>query len=275
MRCRACVPAAALLAAAAPALGCGWSAAVQPLAEDSRWDEDAGNGARPVRERGVLRGVGIALRADCALGEFAVAAERARGERDYDGRSSSGAAVVSRSALRTTAWHGWWWSPAAGGTTAGWRWGALVRWREVSRAIGSAGGALGSDEIHSYAQAALAVRYMLPVGSDVAAAASSWRLEAAAGGGPPGRMALRLPTADAATLRLGSSRLLLLGAAWESAPSARGASWLAGVRWTLEHTGAGAAQALLRHGVVVGGAVQPATRQSSLSATAALRWTFD
>ena len=265
---RAAAGAASALLCAAPgpaSAGCGppgWSLAAG--AEHSRWQEFDAQGRPLLLEQGPLATLALALAADCAGVDWRLVVVLAAGRRDYEGWSSNGAPLATSSRVERMALGLGALAPLVGAWSAGLRLGG----RQLEREIASAGAVTGYAERFSDWKAAVGLRHERAVGASWRGAAELWL-----GGGPGGRLALQLPHADAALLRLGPSRLLEARLALHAAgPGVMPAGW--GLQWVYrrEHFAAGPAQALLRQGLRVGGAAQPATRESALGLQASLAW---
>ncbi|MCA0239677.1 MAG: hypothetical protein LCI02_02370 [Proteobacteria bacterium] len=270
-----------MLAPALPAAACTlqWAADAGPLA--SRWHETGAQGETLVRERGSLQAAALALQGqDCAwrwAGPWSATLSAARGGRDYDGQTSSGQALQTRSDLQHTGLV----LQALPWGDEHWRLGARLRWQRVARDIRSTAAAAGYPERFDTAQAALVGRLSgsldgsLDRSSATAPApplqAAQWELQLALGGGPGGRLRLQLPGLDPATLRLGSSRLLQFEARLHG-PLAPAWRWQLALQAGSERAAAGPLQALTRNGQIVGAAQQPATRQSVLGIAIGLAW---
>lgn len=202
---------------------------------------------------------------DCARGSWRWRADAADGVRDYEGRSTSGRPVGTRSDLRhwgiETQWLPW------GGH--GWALGTRLQAQHTTRHIRSTAQAAGYPERHRHWQAAI-------VGAAQGAGAGAfaswrWQLEAAAGGGPKGRIRADLPGYDVARLRGGRSL------SWQTRLQLEHDAGVFG-HWhlALEHGdhrfAAGPPTALTRLGQVVGGVSQPATRVTASRLTIGFTW---
>ncbi len=259
-----------------PAAACSLQTAAElgPLA--SRWHETGAQGETLVRERGSLRAAALSVQGqDCgwrALGPWSATLATASGARDYDGQTSGGHALQTRSDLRQTGLV----LQALPWGDERWRLGARLRWQRVERDIRSTATAAGYPERFDTAQAALVGR--ISGGWNAAALQPlqrlqplQWDLQLALGGGPGGRMRLQLPGLDPATLRLGSSRLWQIEARLHG-PLAPAWRWQLALQAGSERAAAGPAGALTRNGQIVGGAQQPATRQQALGLSLGLAW---
>jgi hypothetical protein len=263
----------ALLAAGMLAGG-GAQAACEPVAwawqagaEHSRWQEHADSGRRLLQERGTL--ATLAGQATLACGGLRWEARLgvADGRRGYQGESSGGQPIRTRSQVRRLHWQAAALMPVPG-WGAGWQVGAALGQARLWRDIASAGPVLGYPERFDQWQASALLDHQRPLQSGLALQA---RL--ALGGGPAGRLLLQLPTADPAHLRLGASAVaqldvtLLGGGAADAA-----AGWRIGLLWRQQRTGAGPAAPLWRGTLLVGAAAQPAIRQTDLGLQAGWQW---
>lgn len=232
--------------------------------ERSRWQESDGQGRRLLREQGTLGTLELALQTHCAGIDWRLALAQASGRRGYDGRSSSGAPLATHSDIdrSTLALAGW--LPVSDA----WSMGASLGYRQLRRDIASAGAVRGYAERLRDWQALALLRHQRGLGERWTLAA-----ELRLGAGPPGRLALQLPHADAAVLRPGAGRLLQAGLSVHGgAPAVPASGWQLQLIYRDERFAAGPPQALLRQGLVVGGAAQPETRRSALGLQAGLRF---
>lgn len=262
---RAGALALALTAAAGGAAACTLDAALEAAPWASRWREVDAQGRTLVREHGTLTHAAAQLTGQaCAWGPWSARLTAEHGDRDYDGQTNSGMTLSTRSRLQQQglALQGLPWG------NDHWRLGARLRWQRVNRDIQSTATASGYPERFDTLQAAL----VLALTGALGRMPVTWNVELAAGGGPAGRMRLQLPGYDAATLRLGSSRLLQADAQLQGplGTADSGWQWQAGLHASSERASAGPVQALTRNGLVVGGASQPATRQQSLGLSAGI-----
>lgn len=259
------------MAAAGPLAACTTaSTALEAGAQDSRWRETDAEGRALLHEQGTLAASRMVIEArGCRLGEASLQLALAGGNRRYDGQTSAGNTLVTRSDVREQAltlqvlpWA--WDAPGSGATVQA---GARLRWQRSERDIRSTATALGYPERHQRLHAAL----VLAARGAGPAEGWHWRAELAAGGGPAGRMKVALPGYDPARLELGSSRLLQAGVQLGGA-LAPGWSWQVALAHDREQRSAGEPTALRRQGQVVGGVLQPATRESATRLTAGLAW---
>ena len=229
-----------------------------PTSTDSRWTETGADGRQLLREAGTLTGAALTLAAHCGRWQAELDLAALHGTRDYAGQSNGGMPVsttarIEAQQLRLTALRLLDASPMGGA----WQAGLRVELQRTARELASVGAVLGYPETHYHASLALGLR-----GHGVLPAASSgwqWQSELWLGAGPTGRIELRLPHADAVTLRSGTSRSLeaamgishAMASGWESGLS---------LSWREQRIAAGAASALWRGDVLVGAARQPEHR---------------
>lgn len=236
-------------------------------AERSQWEEFDAQGRSLVREQGTLKVVGLQMAGQCRTLDWSVHWTLSRGERDYDGLTSTQAPFQTHSRLQAQhlAVHAW--LPM----NAGWSMGSQLGYRHTERDIAGKGNVLGYPERFGYWQAALGARYQAGLGERVRLTASTWL-----GGGPGGHVKLDLPSADPVSLKLGSNRLLALALELEGGEAATqpGWSWQAGMSFRREQTSAGTAKALLRNGIPVGAALQPRFVQRHWGGTARVTYRF-
>lgn len=241
--------------AAAP---CAFDAATLEAGQSSsRWRESSEDGHTLVRESGRLDALAAGLRGACQGLRWRLRASGEEGARRYDGRSTTGAALLSTSAIRGLSVEAqllWPLATSAGSDT--WAAGASLGWRRLGRRLADAGAVRGYDERFTD----------VPLTADV-----SWQREPLAGlhlaaevrlgAVMRPRMRLALPDIDAATLTLGRAWIAQIGVGADGA--------LAGGRWQLrlqaaaEASGQGPSQALYRNGVPVAAALQPRTSRQS------------
>ncbi|TNF62513.1 MAG: hypothetical protein EP306_03065 [Burkholderiales bacterium] len=258
------------LSGPAAAIDCRGSALELALGpERSHWEELDADGDSLLTERGWLTRTGLAAGVRCGATQWEALWTHSTGHRAYDGQTTTGVPVQTRSRLRIDALSVTGFVPLGEGA---WAIGGRAGWRQTDRLIASTDTAQGYPERFRAWQLAAGVRWRLHQ-------ARGWRLSATgwAGGGPAGTLAVRLPRADPLTLPLGSSRLLALGLRLEggAASDARaGWSWQLGLDAQSEVTGAGAARPVTRNGVPVATARQPEIRQRQVSLSALLSRDF-
>lgn len=260
---------AAVLAGPAWSLDCsGLALGAQAGVTRSIWEETSAPGRLLVRERGTLARTAITAEEICSGWQWRLALARTTGDRAYDGVSSANAPIQTQSGLTITDASVQAWTPAV----SGWSGGLRAGHRRIDRDIASVGQVRGYPERFSYWQAAAGVRYEWAVSPVLVMAGDGW-----VGAGPAGKMALRLPNADATELRLGSSRVAEIGLQVGSAamsPNQAGWSWHARAEYQSQRMAAGPARTLTRNGVPVGGAAQPATRQTAAGVSAGVQYRY-
>ena len=237
-------------------------------AERSQWEEFDAQGNSLVREQGTLKVVGLQAAGTCRTVNWSAHWTLSRGERDYDGVTSTQAPFQTQSRLEAQHMAVQAWLPVH----LGWSMGSQLGYRHIERDITGKGNVLGYPERFAYWQAALGARYQVALGAQLQLAVSGW-----AGGGPGGRVRVDLPRADPVTLPLGSSRLLALGVELGSPTAALvqpGWSWQLGVAYRHERIGAGDPRTLVRNGLPVGSALQPRIVQRHLGASAGATYRF-
>ena len=243
----------------------------QAGAEHSRWQEQADNGRRLLQERGTLATLAGQATLACSGLQWQATLGLADGRRGYQGQSSTGQPVTTHSQIRRLHWQAAALLPVpswGSGWGSGWKAGMALGQVRLWRRIASAGPVLGYPERFDQWQAMALLDHgrVLQPGLGLQA-----RL--ALGAGPPGRLWLQLPIADARALRLGSSRAVQLDLALLGGQAADAtAGWRVGLSWRHQRTGAGPAATLWRGNLPVGAAAQPAIRQTDLGLHAGWRW---
>lgn len=228
--------------------------------EHSLWRETDAQGLSLLQEKGTLRVVGLTATGDCSALGWTARWTLARGDRDYDGRSTTQAPFQTQTRLQTQHLAAQVWLPVQ----HGWDAGMQVGYRSIDRDIAGRGNVLGYPEQFGYWQVALGARYQQTLNEHVRLTAAAWL-----GGGPGGRVHLDLPRADPTTLRLGRSRLLALdlGLVGGVPSEHEGWAWRAEVSYRQELHQSGPEKTLLRNGTPVGSASQPRIVQRHLGAT--------
>jgi hypothetical protein len=261
--------------AAAVGAGPAWSFGCSGLAlgadvgmAHSVWEETSATGRLLVRERGTLTRAAITAEEVCEGWQWRLAMARSTGDRAYEGVSNINAPIQTQSALAITDASVQGWTPAI----SGWSGGLRLNHRRIDRDIASVGNVRGYPERFSYWQAAVGLKQELKLTPQFVISGDGWL-----GGGPAGKMELRLPNADATELTLGRSRVAEIGfqiGSAAAAPNQAGWSWHARVDYQWQRMAAGPAKALTRNGVPVGGAAQPATQQKTAALGVGLRYQF-
>ncbi len=295
---RACAAAALLWGAASAALaGCISSldsaepwAALDAAVEHSRWQELDAQGHSLVRETGTLQVLGLSVGLDrgqaadhaCQPLRWVLRLSHAQGRRDYQGVSSSQVPIQTASAIGRNMAQ----LLALQALTDAWSVAGRLSYRQTLRAMADSGPVLGYPERTTDWQAAATLRYgnQLGPGPGLGLAPGQgwrWSAEVWLGAGPRGSLLLRLPQADPASLVLGRSRLVQWGLVLESAEKdaayadlSKGWSGQLRLDYLFEQFGSGESTVIRRQGLPIGGAAQPAARQSALSLQAALRYRF-
>jgi hypothetical protein len=262
-----CLLAAAALAAGTVQAACGavdwdWQAG----ATHSLWHEHTEAGRRLVHERGTLGTLAGEAAAVCSGLRWEAQLGLAEGRRGYQGESSAGQPIATHSRIRRLQGQVALLLPVPA-LGPGWHTGAALGHVRLWRDIASVGAVLGYPERFDQWQASAVVdhRRALQPGLGLQA-----RL--ALGGGPAGRLLLHLPSADAARLRLGTSRMVQLEVTLLGGGLAAPAGWHAGLHWRHQRTAAGPSATLWRGTLPVGAAAQPAVRQTDLGLQAGWRW---
>ena len=237
-------------------------------AERSQWQEFNAQGKSLLREQGTLKAAGLQVAGRCHTVDWSAHWTLARGDRDYDGMTNTGAPFQTHSRLQAQhlALQGW--LPVR----SGWSLGTQLGYHHIERDIASQGSVLGYPERFGYWQAALGARYQAALGERLQLTVTGW-----AGGGPGGRVRVELPRADPVTLPLGASRLLALGVALGSPAAALaqpGWTWQLGLAYRHERISAGEPRTLVRNGLPVGAALQPRIVQRHLGTTAGVTYRF-
>ena len=236
--------------------------------ERSQWQEFNAQGTSLLREQGTLQTAGLQLAGQCRTLDWSAHWTLSRGERDYDGMTSTRVPLQTHSRLHMQRLALQAWLPVHSNWSLGAQWG----YRHIQRDIASQGNVLGYPERFGYWQAALGARYQVAVSEQVQLAVSGW-----AGGGPGGRVRVDLPRADPVTLPLGASRLWALGVELGS-PAATvaqsGWSWQLGLAYRHERIAAGEPRTLVRNGLPVSSALQPRIVQRHLGGSAGVTYRF-
>ena len=236
--------------------------------ERSHWQEFDFQGKSLVREQGTLKTAGLQVTGQCHALEWAAHWTLSRGERDYDGLTSTHAPFQTQSHLQAQHLAVQAWLPVS----SGWALGSQLGYRHIERDIASQGSVLGYPERFGYWQAALGARYQTALSERLQLALTGW-----AGGGPGGRVQVDLPRADPVTLPMGASRLLALGVELGSPAAALaqpGWTWQVGLAYRHERICVGASRTLVRNGLPVGSALQPRIVQRHLGTTAGATYRF-
>lgn len=236
--------------------------------ERSQWQEFNAKGKSLLREQGTLKTAGLQLAGQCRALDWSAHWTLSRGDRDYDGMTSTGMPFQTHSRLQAQQLALQAWLPVH----SQWALGTQLNYRHIQRDIAGQGSVLGYPERFGYWQAALGARYQAGLSEQVQLAVTGW-----AGGGPGGRVRVNLPRNDPVTLPLGASRLLALGVELGSPAAALaqpGWSWQLGLAYRYERISAGSPRTLVRNGLPVGSALQPRIVQRHLGGSAGVTYRF-
>ena len=238
----------------------------------SHWEEFNAQGRSLLREDGTLQVLGLSLGSDCSGVRWSARVGHAQGTRSYQGVTTLDAPIQTASRIEQTLGQIEALSPVGRNCSLGGRLG----YRRIARDIAGVGDVLGYPERFADWQAAAGLRCTVAQSPALMLTLETWL-----GAGPQGTLLLRLPQADPATLRIGGSRLVQLGAQVGGRLATPGLAarqdawtWQARLDYVAERFAAGASQAIFRNGVLVGAAAQPATRQSALRLEGALQYHF-
>jgi hypothetical protein len=223
-----------------------WQAA--GLSQGSRWDELTPSGQSLVHESGRLDGLEFSGRLRCGAWQFAAHLTQLEGSRDYQGQTSTGIAVNSRSELRQRQAR----LQTSLDLTPTWQLGGRLSHQTHWRDIASAGAASGYPERFDWT--------LLEAGAQWQTGLGPGQLQLAAWAGAPlqSSMALTLPGRDPASLSLGAMRQFELSAAWRG-PLRPGWQFQVDIAYRRTEIEQGASSVITRAGVPVGVAHQPRT----------------
>lgn len=234
--------------------------------EHSRWQEFDSQGRSLLREGGDLAHAGMEAAFSCAGVDWTAQWTHRQGTRAYDGVTNTQVAVQTSSRIDGNAIS----LNGMAALSEHWSLGARFDERRIARDIRGTGTVLGFPEDYAYGLLALGARYQTVLASQWPLGWVGW-----IGTSTRGKVRVQLPHVDVATLPLGRTTLLetalQIGTAASFAP---GWSWQGRLGYRHERTGAGAARALLRNGIVVGAAMQPEIRLRSYGAELAARYRF-
>lgn len=229
----------------------------------SSWKESVFSGSKEVRELGTFPSMDIRLYGSGLGGACDLNVGFAGGDRSYDGWSSRGAPVQTSSDVGMARIGAACWRDVGSLGALGLR----TDVQAVSRRIGNAGAVKGYDERFVDVLALMGLRRQWRSDRD-----DLWKLEVWLGAGPPGRMRLVLPGYEAATLKLGSSRIMEAAIVWTSRPlgASQESPWRAqlAASYGWKRTAAGPQTPIQRNGRVAAQAAQPQTTQSAFG----LQW---
>lgn len=229
----------------------------------SDWREFDIIGRQLVHESGTLQGPQVAAELSCWGWNFQAQLSQLDGDRDYDGQTSSGAAVRSHSALHQLHRQ----VQAGVNATDAWLLGLRLSNQVTWRDIASAGGASGYLERFEWTLLSLGSQWRAPLGP------GQVRLAAWAGRQLNSSMTLHLPGRDQAKLQLGSIRQIELEAGWQI-PLNAAWSLQADVRYRRTNIAQGKDMVITRNGIPVGVAHQPRSRSVDLPISIQIDYKF-
>lgn len=237
----------------------GWALEAAPVAYNSHWREFDAQGARLLREDGLLRGGVVKARVDWLGAHWFVAGQAVSGQRRYDGQDNAGMPAQTDVQVNVRQWQ-------VGGQYQ-WPTGWLVGWEAQSRhqkreLLSIAGGAQGYVERWRGDMAWLRLGYAQRCGAGQAYL--SWALA------PWSRTTLDLamPGHDPARLRPELDQAMQLQAGWRSEPMPGGwVGWRWGIQGELEQRRFDRSEAvpLKRNGRLIGVVRQPQTEEVGTS----------
>ncbi len=236
---------------------------VAHVSNTSQWAELDVLGRKLVRETGTLPGMEFSVRVRCGDWNLQAQLSQLDGSRFYDGQTSTGVPVTSRSALRQL--HGN--LQATLNVAEAWQLGTRLSSYTLWREIASAGGASGYPERYDWT--------MLSVGAQWKTGLGPGQLRLAAWSGMKLRssMLLSLPGRDQTVMQLGRMNQHELEAGWRTQ---LGSGWyLQGdVRYRSTDMGQGADAIIRRSGVPVGVAHQPRTTMVDIPVSIGIGYEF-
>lgn len=235
----------------------------------SRWREDGASGERLLEERGSLPAWSLAVAGPCAGLQWAARVDGLSGSRDYQGRSSAGLPLVTRSQVQAQrlslqAWHA-----LAGGA---WALGGRLGWEPGDRReLASVGPVQGYEERRARWRLGLGVswRHALPAGWS-----GSW--EAWLDTGPHARLSLSGEAFGSQTVRVGEGRWQATTLSWLASPAPQAGHWQPWLGWQWENlrSRAGGPELLRMDSGRMLVVSQPSYRRSDWRLLAGLRWTL-
>lgn len=227
-----------------------WAAALQAAQVNnlSEWREFDAAGHQLVHETGTLSGPELSVSWRCGHWNLQGQMTEMNGSRSYDGQTSTGQPITSRSAVRQRQGQ----LQAKWKIDDAWQLGGRVVGQTLWRDMASAGGALGYPERYDWT--------LLSLGAQWQSAPGPSQLTLAAWFAAPlsSNLTLRLPGRDRTNLPMGVIKQVELLMAWQV--QLRPAWYLrADVRYRRTDLGLGANGVIRRNGVPVGMAYQPRT----------------
>ncbi len=235
-------------------------------AQVSRWHEEGGSGERLLTERGTLRAGALAMSASCAGLEWVARLEAESGTRDYQGRSSTGAPLNTRSQVQSQrlslqVWHELGDSAWALGSRLGWE-------PRATRELASVGPVAGYEERRERWRLGLGARWRHALPGGWSGTWDGW-LDS----GAPARLALRGDPFGSQTVRIGEGRWTGATLGWRASPAPQPGTWQPWLGWQWEglRSRAGAPEAVRLDSGRLLAVSQPAYRQSDWRLLAGLR----
>ena len=238
--------------------------------ESSVWQEQDASGASLLEERGTLRAGSAALAGPCAGLEWTARLDFQSGQRDYQGRSSSGAALETQSQVRSQGLQLQAWQPQG---ERAWSLGARLGWEpDARRDLASVGAVQGYEEIRDRWRLGLGGRWRHALPADWSGLWEAW-LDS----GPRARLRLQGEAFGSRTVRLDEGRWHALALAWTASPApvpGRWQPWL-GWHWEALRSRASAPVGVQLDSGRVLAVSQPAYRQTQWRLMAGLRFTLE
>lgn len=219
------------------------------VSSQSDWQEFDAAGKRIVHESGSLGGTELSAGITCGRWNFQALLTELRGDRAYEGQTSTATPVTTQSAIRQTR------GQVQAGLHLGEPWLLGVRWTGQTgwRDIASAGNATGYPERFDWTLLSLGTQWKRAIGT------GQLTLSAWAGRQLTSSMELNLPGRDQAMLALGPIRQRELSIAWLQ-PLDHGWSLQVDASHRRTDIGVGDSALIRRNGLPVGVAYQPQSR---------------
>jgi hypothetical protein len=229
----------------------------------SNWRELDAAGRKLVHESGTLHGVEVSVGLRCGDWNWQAQLSQLEGSRLYDGQTSAGVPVVSRSAIRQRQGH----LQASVNLTDAWQLGTRLSGQRLWRDIASAGGASGYPERYDWTLLSMGAQWQTALGP------GQLSLAVWAGTQLTSDLVVNLPGRDSASLPLGSIKQVELAAGWRTQLSP---AWHVQVDVGYRRTdmAQGADGVIRRSGVAVGMAHQPQTSMVDRPTAIRLGYTF-
>lgn len=243
----------------------GWSLEFAPVVQASHWREFDAQGARLLREEGVLRGAQLKLQTHWAGVQWSVAAQGVSGLRHYDGQDNAGAAAQTDVQVGSRQWslaglYRW---------STGFLMGVEAQGRHLKRQLLDVpGGASGYTERWHGDMVWWRLGYAMPMGAGVAQLTGAWAPWARSA------MDLDMPGYASTRLRPEQGRAMQVQAGWLSGPGTNGLpGWQWGITSVIEQRCFDRSEAvpLKRLGRLVGVVRQPQTEEFGMSVSLQLQ----